>query len=507
MKDLYLGIDIGSSSSKGVLVASGGEIIARAQTTHEMSLPRPGWVEMDAESDWWAEFVSLARRLTPRSDGRIAAVGVSGIGPCLLPADNADRPLRPAILYGIDTRAADQVRELTERYGADRILARGGSALSSQAVGPKLLWLRRREPEVWARTKRFFMANSYIIRRLTGAYVLDHHSASQCDPMYDLEASTWARDWATDIAPGLDLPELRWSDEVAGHVTATASIETGIPPGTPVATGTVDAWAEALSVGARDPGDTMIMYGTTLFIVSAAHRIIPHPAMWGTAGVSRGSRTFAAGMATSGALTSWFRALVGLPSFEDLLSDARAAGPGANSLVVLPYFAGERTPIFDPDARGVIVGLTLRHGRGELYRALLESTAYGVRHILEAMENAGAAPRRLIAVGGGTKGDLWTQIVSDVTGRSQDIPSETIGAAYGDAMLAAQATGVSDTSAWNPVQAVVHPNKSVAAEYDQLYEIYRSLYPATQDQAHALAELQKSTGGRDGAEAGTGGSG
>jgi xylulokinase len=359
-------------------------------------------------------------------------------------------------------------------------------------VGPKLLWLRRREPEVWVRTKRFFMASSYIIGRLTGAYVLDHHSASQCDPLYDLEASTWACDWASEVAPGLELPELKWSDEIAGRVTEAASLETGIPSGTPVATGTVDAWAEALSVGVRDPGDTMVMYGTTLFIVSVAARIIPHSAMWGTAGVSSGSRTFAAGMATSGALTAWFRDLVGRPSFEDLLADAQAAGPGANSLVVLPYFAGERTPVFDPDARGVIVGLTLRHGRGELYRALLESTAYGVRHILEAMEQAGAAPRRLIAVGGGTKGELWTQIVSDVTGRSQDIPSETSGAAYGDAMLAAQATGVTDASAWNRVDSVVDPDRSVAAEYEQLYEIYRSLYPATRDQAHALAEFQRS---------------
>ena len=490
MAAVYLGIDIGTSSSKGVLVDQTGRVVARAQVDHAMALPRPGWAEMDADAIWWTDVVALSRRLTAGTPRPVASVAVSGIGPCLLPVDAGGRPLRPAILYGIDTRASVEIEQLSEHFGADQILRRGGSALSSQAVGPKIAWLRRNEPSVWAATRRIHMANSYAIWRLTGEYVLDHQSASQCDPLYDLERAEWATDWVAEVAPGLDLPRLSWSDEVAGYVTPNAAADTGIPAGTPVATGTIDAWAEALSIGVAEPGDAMLMYGTTMFIVAATDRVTPHPAMWATSGVTSGSRTFAAGMATSGALTSWFRSVAGDLPFERLNAEAAAVAPGSGGLVVLPYFAGERTPIFDPDARGVIAGLSLRHGRGHVYRALLEGTAYGVRHILEAMSVAGTKPVRIIAVGGGTRGDLWPRIVSDVIGRSQEIPTETIGAAYGDAMLAAMAMGDRDARRWNRIDRRVDPDPALSGLYDRLYRIYRELYLATRVHLHQLAAIQ-----------------
>ena len=318
---LYLGIDIGSSSSKGVLVDQAGRIRDEAHVAHAVSRPRPGWAEQDAESVWWSDCVTLARELTSRATRPLTAVGVSGIGPCFLPVDGAGTPLRPAILYGVDTRAQREVAELTERFGADVILARGGSALSSQAVGPKMLWVRRNEPEVWTKTRRFLMSSSFLVERLTGRYVLDHHSASQCDPLYDLAAEAWIRDWADEVAPGLELPPLAWSDEIAGTVTPQAAAMTGIAAGTPVSVGTIDAWAEALSVGVRSPGDTMLMYGTTMFIVSVTDRVVPHPAMWATAGVSAGSRTYAAGMATSGAL------LGGSASWSEACRSRSSSGP------------------------------------------------------------------------------------------------------------------------------------------------------------------------------------
>ncbi len=397
-------------------------------------------------------------------------------------------------MYGIDTRADSEIEDLTQRYGQDRILHRCGSALSSQAIGPKLLWLSRNEPEVWAKTRRFFMASSFIVNRLTGAYVLDHHSASQCDPMYDIAAETWASDWATDIAPDLELPALHWAADVVGRVTTAAAAATGIPAGTPVMAGTIDAWSEALSVGVREAGDTMLMYGTTMFIVEAVDTLRPHRAMWGTTGLTPGSRCVAAGMSTSGALTGWLRALVGSPPFEQLMAEAAAIPAGSDGLVALPYFAGERTPLYDPRARGLILGLTLRHGRAHIYRALLESIGYGVRHILETLGAAAESPRRIIAVGGGTKGGLWAQIVSDVTGQRQEIPGEAIGACYGDALLAAQGVGlVADGTAWAKVVGIVEPSDSTRALYDELYSIYRSLYPATVEQAHALAWIQAAT--------------
>jgi xylulokinase len=487
--EVFLGIDIGTSSSKGVLVTAQGEIVARASRPHVTDTPHPGWVEHDAEGVWWADFLALTRELTA-GEHRIAGLAVSGIGPVLLPADSAGQPLRPAILYGVDTRAGVEIAELTGELGAEEILRRGGTPLSSQAVGPKLRWLARHEPDVYKRTGMMLMASSYLVHRLTGRYVLDHHSASQCDPMYDQTAFDWAHDWAQVVAPGVRLPELAWPTEVVGHVSAEAARETGLPAGVPVTAGTVDAWAEATSVGVREPGDVMVMYGTTMFLIQVVDAPKPNPALWTTSGVYPGTWSLAAGMATSGAVTDWLRGLVGA-DYPTLVAEASAVPPGSRGLLLLPYFAGERTPIFDPAARGVIAGLTLSHGRAELYRAALEGIAYGVRHNLEVM---GGADLRLVAVGGGTQGGLWTQIVSDVTGRAQIVLAETVGACLGDAMLAASAAGV-DVSAWNRPDHVVHPTGSSA--YDGFYERYRALYPATADVAHFLAERQLAAEGEN----------
>lgn len=494
LEQLLLGIDIGTSSSKGVLTNADGTVVAVAERPHHLLLPRPGWAEHDPEHTWWGDFLAICRELVgPANElgGQIAGLCVSGIGPCLLAADANGQPLRPAILYGIDSRSTREIAELTERYGADTILNRGGTLLSSQAVGPKLLWLRHDEPHVWARTRQLLMPNSFIAERLTGEYVLDHHSASQVDPLYEIAANRWADDWADEIVPGLELPRLVWPGEVVGRVTLGAAEKTGLPVGTPVAAGSIDAWVEALSVDVRDPGDVMLMYGTTLMVVQVVERLTPYPGLWGTTGLFPGTSTLSTGLATSGALTGWLRDLAGGPPFEQLVTEASATPPGADGLVVLPYFAGERAPVDDPRARGLILGLTLRHGRGHLYRAVLEATGYGVRHIVETLREAGAHEKRLVAVGGGTRGDLWPQVVSDVLGRPQEIPRETVGASYGDALLAAMAAGlVGPEARWNAPAASVEPVADRAALYDMLYQTYRSLYPATREQMHRLADLQ-----------------
>jgi xylulokinase len=489
---LLLGIDIGTSSSKGVLVGQGGDVLARADRAHETSHPRPGWVEHDAEAVWWADFLALSRELVAAADGRtLAGLAVSGIGPVLLPAEGNGRPLRPAILYGVDTRAAREIEELTAELGAEAIMERGGTPLSSQAVGPKWRWLERNEPDIYRRTELFLMASSYLVYRLTGEYVLDHHSASQCDPMYDLRAADWARDWAERVAPGIELPRLAWPTEVVGTVGADAAAETGLPRGLPVTAGTVDAWAEAASVGVTEPGDMMVMYGTTMFLIQVLADPRPHPGLWTTRGTLPGTYSLAAGMATSGAITDWLRRLVGR-DFTELVAAAAEVPAGSRGLLLLPYFAGERTPLFDPDARGIVAGLTTAHGLGELYRAALEGIAYGVRHNIEAMSASGGVARRLVAVGGGTRGGLWTQIVTDVTATEQQIPEETVGAALGDALLAGIATGADpDVSAWNPVRTTIRPDPERAGVYAEFYPRYRELYPSTADIAHFLADRQR----------------
>lgn len=487
---LTLGVDIGTSSSKGVLVAADGTMLAQASRPHAVSSPQPGWFEHDPEQVWWADFAGIvAELLATHGDGPIDAVAVSGIGPCLLPADAAGTPLRPAILYGVDTRATAQIARLAEQFGADTVLARCGSPLTSQAIGPKLAWLAEQEPQVAGATRRWFMASSYLAFRLTGEYVLDHHSASQSVPLYSPRANAWIDEWCEAIAPGVEFPRLAWPTEIIGEVTAAAAAQTGLPEGTPVLAGTIDAWSEAAGVGVLHSGDSMLMYGTTMFLVHVTKGAHALANLWGPAGLLPGTRCLAAGMATSGAVTGWLTKLTGA-DYRALTAEAAAVPPGANGLLMLPYFAGERTPLFDPDARGVIVGLTLHHTRGHLYRAALEATAFGVRHNLEAMALSGEQPDKYVAVGGGTTGGLWTQIVSDVIGRPQQIPRHTIGAAYGDAFLAAVAVGnaaVGDIADWNPVHVVVEPDAHRHRAYSTLYEHYRNLYPATVDIVHELA--------------------
>jgi xylulokinase len=487
--ELVLGIDIGTASAKAVLARPDGAIVAQAVRVHRVASPRPGWAEHDAEAVWWEGVRALCSELldAPRR-AALAGVCVSGIGPCVVPCDADGRPLRPAILYGIDTRAVDEIAELERRYGADAILRRSGSALSSQAIGPKLSWLQRHEPELWSQTAAWHMASSFVVARLTGEHVLDHHSASQCDPLYDLDRGTWADGWAAELSAGVPLPRLAWPAEVVGVVTQRGALASGLPAGVPVTAGTIDAWAEAFSVGVRRPGDLMLMYGSTMFMVAVTATRIRHPKLWATAAVEPGRSCLAAGMATAGAAIEWLRALTGGVPIEDLVAEAAATAPGADGLLLLPYLAGERSPLFDPDARGVLAGLTLAHERRHLARAAYEATAFGVRHNLEAIAAAGWAPERVVAVGGGASSAFWPQLVSDVAGVAQVLPAQTIGAAYGDALLAAIGAGlVAPDADWTVAAGVTVPRVEVRSRYDDRYALYRRLYDDTVDVVHRLA--------------------
>lgn len=480
-----LGIDIGTSSTKAVGVETDGQLRTTALRTHDIFRPRVGWAEHDP-AVWWDEVASLSAEVVRELGGPPIAICVSGMGPCLAPATAEGEILRPAILYGIDSRASAEIEELTERFGVDEILASGGSLLSSQAIGPKLLWLRRHEPDAWARTRRFFMPSSFAVWRLTDEYVLDHHSASQCDPLYALAANAWHAERVELVAPGLELPRLLWPGEVAGRVTDGAAGATGLAPGTPVLAGTIDAWAESVSVGATTMDDVMLMYGSTMFLTKVVSPGTRSPLLWATAGVRRGTETLAAGMATGGMVAAWLSELTGQP-LDGLLAEAERVPAGAGGLLLLPYFAGERTPIFDPQARGTLMGLTISHGRADLMRAFLEGVALGVRHNLGAIEEASPRSGRFIAVGGGARSETWPQVVSDVAGVPQQIPRHTVGAALGDAMLAAESAGVEGTAGWNPIERTVHPRPEHAATYAQLFELYQRAYLDTRDVTHRLA--------------------
>jgi xylulokinase len=315
---------------------------------------------------------------------------------------------------------------------------------------------------------------------------MDHYTAANWSPLYDMAARRWGDDLFGICEPE-KLPRLLWSTEIAGEVTRAAAEATGLAPGTPVTCGTVDAAAEAVSVGVARPGDMMLMYGSTVFVIEITPGRVADPRLWTAPWLFRDRHAAMAGLATSGTLTQWFREIVapGQPrdeAFAALAAEAEASPPGARGLLCLPYFSGERTPIHDDRARGVFFGLNLTHRRGDLFRAALEGIAAATRHILETYAEAGAAPSRVTAVGGGTRTPAWLQATSDMAGLRQELRRVTTGASFGDAFLAALSVGAAreeDIDAWNPVERVVEPRE--VPEYARSYPLFRRLYEQTRD--------------------------
>lgn len=500
-----LGVDIGTYSSKGVLVTTEGQLIASHTVPHGMDNPKPGYFEQDADRVWWHDFVVIVKNLlekTAINPRQILAIGTSAIGSCVLPIDQDGHPLRPGILYGIDTRASNEIRYLEEVLGREKIFAHCAMHLSSQASGPKVLWIKNNEPEVYEKTRWFLTSEAYLVYKLTGKPSIDIYTAAGYAPIFDVYKKEWIPEIAAYITPLDRLPPLYWSGEVVGEVTPEAAQQTGLVAGTPVVAGTTDAAAEALSAGVADFGDMMLMFGSSIFFIMKKERLIPTQRFWSSNFLEAGSFAFLGGMSTSGSLTTWFRdqfaqlevqeeSKTGLSAFAALAEQAALSPPGSNGLVMLPYFEGERTPVHDPLAKGLLFGLSLKHTRSDIYRAILEGVAYGIRHNLEVMREEQVIPQRVIAVGGGTKNPLWLQIVSDVCRIPLQVPSEQIGASYGDAFLAGRGIGLfkdlTEIKKWVKVKETITPNEKVSSQYDFYYQLFRRLYEQTKDLMHDLS--------------------
>lgn len=493
----YLGIDIGTFESKGVIVDERGRVVASASKPHRMLVPQPGWAEHRPKQDWWGDFTFIAKKMFADSGiapASIRAVAASAIGPCMLPVDANGEALSNAALYGVDTRAAKEIEELNAEIGAERILDLCGNALTSQSVGPKILWLKKNRPDIFARAAKIVTSTTYLVQKLTGECVIDHYSAANFSPLYVIDRQGWSTELTAAIIEPERLPKIVWTTDIAGHVTSAAARATGLAKGTPVIAGTIDAAAEALSVGVVRPGDMMLMYGSTIFTILLSKKRIADARLWYAPWLFPGEHGSMAGLATSGTLTHWFRDVAAreLPrdtAFGKLAREAEASPPGARGLVMLPYFSGERTPIHDPDAKGAILGLSLTHGRGDLYRALLEGIACGTNHILDTYREIGQPPKKLHAVGGGTKNRVWSQATSDVSGMAQTVCANTVGASYGNAFLAALAVGdvrKKDIVTWNPEARRIVPDRKNRVVYERQYRFFRQLYEENRD---LMAEL------------------
>ncbi len=505
-----LGVDIGTYSSKGVLVdACTGEITGSHIIEHNIYIPKPGWAEHDADQVWWYEFVQICQQLlstTKINPEEIKAVGTSGLGACVLPVDAVGKPLRQAILYGIDTRAIAEMAELERVFGKEKIFQISLMNLSTQSTGPKILWIKNHEPQIYNQTRYFLTSEAYLVQKLTGNATLDYLTAADYAPMFNVQKNTWNVETTQYITPLEKLPKFSWSCEIGGCVTHRAAQETGLLEGTPVIVGTTDGCSEALSAGVSNIGDMMMMFGSSFYFILKTGKIKPTELIWSSAWLEKGAYTLQGGTSTSGSLTRWFRDnlaplemaaqnIGGENAYASLTKLLDQSPLGANGLIALPYFEGERTPVHDPQARGVLFGLTLSNTRADIYRALLEGIGFGIRHILDEMRKADVFPSRMVGVGGGTQNLGWMQMVSDIANIEMVIPEQQIGASYGDAFMAGIGVGLyknlSEITRWVHNKYQIKPNPESHKKYEPLYKIYRGLYEQTKGLMHDLSLLYR----------------
>lgn len=494
-----LGLDVGTTGVKGLVIDDRGGMVAVASAAHDLHSPRPGWAEEDP-ADWWAGVCAVSRELVARVPGgarAIAAVAVSGMVPAIVLLDGAGTPLRPSIQQN-DARAHAEVDELRAALDQQAVLARTGSATTAQHAGPRLRWLQRHEPEVWARARQVLGSYDYIRLRLTGEARLELNWAVESG-LWDVHRAAWVPAYLE--AAGLTeamLPPVGRPHEAAGRVSAAAAEATGLAVGTPVAIGSADHVASALAAGLTRPGDLLLKFGGAGDILYCADRPHVDPRLFLDAHDVPGLWLPNGCMAASGSLVKWLLAEVfGLPAesapLEELDRQAAALPPGARGLICLPYFLGEKTPIFDPLARGVFVGLTLGHGRAHLFRAVLEAVIFGFRHHVEVLEASGLQIGRVFATNGGVRSGLWRGIAADVLGREVTSFPEHPGSALGAAFVAGMHAGLFDD--WGAIERflaarrVERPDPRRHERYREFYGVYRRLYPALRDEMGLLARL------------------
>ena len=487
-KTYFLGIDTSTTGSKALLIDEAGVVVATASSPHTHQTPKPLWSEQDPR-EWW-QAVSASIRLVLQQSGLggedVAAIGLTGQMHGLVLLDEAGQVLRPAILWN-DQRTQTQCDEIHQRIGRRRFIQITGNVALTGFTAPKILWVQENEPEVYARARHILLPKDYIRLMLTGEYAMDKADGAGT-VLFDLRQ----RNWSSEVLAALGIPPA-WmpptfeGPQFTGRVSSEAALATGLKAGTPVAAGGGDQAAGAVGVGAVEPGVVGLVVGTSgvVFATTPAALIEPEGRLHAFCHAVPGMWHFMGVMLSAAGSLQWYRdTLAPNLSFDDLLREAETVPAGSAGLQFLPYLSGERTPYPDPLARGAWVGLTLRHGRGALTRALLEGVSFGLKDSFTLIQNAGLGLiRQVRASGGGTKGALWRQILASVLEAELVTVNTTEGAAFGAALLAGVGAG-----AWASVPAAcataikitgrTYPDPAQVQAYRKAYPLYRELYPA-----------------------------
>ena len=489
-----LGIDASTTATKAVLIDESGAV-AVGTSEYGYESPQPGWAEQDPEL-WWngaVEAIAGVFAATGTRGEDVVAIGLTGQMHGLVALDSADRVLRPAILWN-DQRTAHACDEIREAVGAERLIALTGNDALTGFTAPKLVWVRDHEPDVWGRIAHVLLPKDYVRLRLTGLHAMDKADGAGTI-LFDLAA----RDWSPEVLAALHidagwLPPTFEGPEITGAVSASAAAATGLREGTPVVAGGGDQAANAVGTGAVDAGVVTLSLGTSGVTFAATREPLIEPAgrVHAFCHAVPGRWHMMSVMLSAAGSLRWFRdALAPGVEFGTLAAEAADAPPGADGLLFLPYLTGERSPYPDPLARGAFVGLTVRHERRHLTRAVLEGVAFGLKDGLDLMVTAGVpAPTQIRASGGGTASPLWRQILADVLDAEIATVGTTEGAAYGAGLLATVGSGWFESvdaaaAAWVEATPVAAPGADFA-RYAELHELYGGLYPALAPTFHDL---------------------
>lgn len=496
--DVVVGVDIGTTGAKAVVLDAAGTVCAEAGEEYPTRFVEPNGAEQDPE-DWWAATVRCVRTALVRAQipaTQVAAVGISSQAPSIVVLGADGEPVCPALLW-LDRRG--QPACAARRHDNDLVVAATGNRLDAYFAAPKLTWLLEAEPHVRDAGKAVVMANGYVVRKLTGVTVCDTGHAG-LTLLADLDTGTWSYDLAElwGIPPEW-LPPTESPTTVVGRVSGEASRMTGLLTGTPVVAGVVDGAAASLEAGLAQHGDVCEMTGQSTVVNAAVDAgrlrrdalgtlsVLPHPLP--------GLHIVYGSMVATGGILRWFRDEFG-GAFDELDALAGTAEPGSGGLLLLPYFLGERSPIWDPDARGALVGLSMATTRADVVRAIFEGTAYGLAHNLEELDKVGVRPAVLRVLGGGAKGTTWNQIKADVTALPVVIPDQARGAPVGAGLVAAAGVKLipdlgSEVRRRGEWTQRLEPDPARHETYRRYVEAYRELYPALCRTYERLADLRR----------------
>ncbi|WP_222184528.1 xylulokinase [Geminicoccus harenae] len=495
MQRATIGIDVGTSAVKGLLVGPDGTVLASAVREYPLLTPAPGWTEQEPE-EWWQATVQVLRELAGQDGVEIAGLGLAGQMHGSVFLDERDQVIRPALLWN-DGRTGAQAVEIEQRVGRQRLIEITGNAASAGMQAPKILWLREHEPDAYRRLAKVLLPKDFVRLRLTGSYGTDPADASGT-LLFDLNARNWSEELLAALEIPRDwLPEVAESPELAGRLTEEAAALTGLPAGLPVAAGAGDNAGAALGAGVVRPGQGVLSVGTsgTIFVHGGQAMRDPNGALNGFCAAAPGGWHLMGVILAAGGALRWYRDAVAFEEraraaadskdvYDLLLAEAAEVPPGADGLFFLPYLSGERSPHMDATARGAWIGLTLSHDRRHMVRALLEGVGFAYRDCLVRMRAEGAEFGELVVVGGGARSAAWRQMLADQLGLPLVVPQAEEGPAMGGAILASVAAGLQPdveqavAAMIRPPARRTEPDPEQAAAYARLHERYAAFYPA-----------------------------